>query len=228
MQRVSMMNIVILTVTFLMCIISFYIFFSDLKKHPLSGGEKIEESQISRSAWIYGGLMCCLTMGAAVLFCTLYKDNDLFLTLKRMGLLAVMWPVAYIDYKSMRIPNLFPLAGVIYRVVLFPFELFGGGKAAGLQLLSEVIAAVALLVAALLCSLCMKNAIGFGDIKLLGVMGLLLGLEGIWGAVFLSLVVSFVIAAYLLLSKRKTGKDAIPFGPALVIGTFLSVCLSGM
>ena len=73
-----------------------------------------------------------------------------------------------------------------------------------------------------------KNGIGFGDMKLFIVMGLMLGLDGIWGAVFLALIVSFLIAAFALITKKKTRKDAIPFGPALVIGTYLSICLSGM
>ena len=95
-------------------------------------------------------------------------------------------------------------------------------------LLSEIIAAAALFIAAVLCTLCIKNSIGYGDIKLFIVMGLLLGLTGIWSAIFLSLIVSFVVSVYFLITKKKGRKDLIPFGPALVIGTYLSVCLSGM
>ena len=91
-----------------------------------------------------------------------------------------------------------------------------------------VIAAGALLLASVLCALCLRNSIGFGDMKLFLVMGLMLSLDGIWGAVFLSLVASFFISGYLIITKKKTRKDAIPFGPAIAIGTYLSVCLSGM
>ena len=87
---------------------------------------------------------------------------------------------------------------------------------------------LALLLAAFLCTLLMKNSVGAGDMKLFVVMGLLLGMHGIWGAIFASLIVSFVVAIVLLVSKKKTRKDAIPFGPALVVGTFLSVFLTGM
>ena len=69
---------------------------------------------------------------------------------------------------------------------------------------------------------------GFGDMKLFLVMGLLLGTRGIWGAVFLSLIVIFFISVFALITKRKSRKDLIPFGPALVIGTYLAVYLTGM
>ena len=59
-------------------------------------------------------------------------------------------------------------------------------------------------------------------------MGLMLGLDGIWGAVFASLVLSFLLAVFLLVTKKKSRKDVIPFAPAIVLGTFVSVFLTGM
>ena len=85
-----------------------------------------------------------------------------------------------------------------------------------------------MLLAAVLCGVLIKNSVGFGDMKLFVVMGLLLGTQGIWSAVFLSLIVSFIAAVFLLATKRKTKKDAIPFGPALVLGTYLAAYLTGM
>ena len=97
-----------------------------------------------------------------------------------------------------------------------------------ITVVSEVIATLALLIAMCLCRICIKNSIGYGDIKLFIVIGLMLGLEGIWGAVFMSLLVSFFVALFLLICKKKKRTDSIPFGPAIALGTFLSVFLTGM
>ena len=145
-----------------------------------------------------------------------------------MLLLSVMWPIAYTDFKTMRIPNLFVGYGLVCRAVLLAFEVFWGHPYVWPYFLSELIAAGALLLAAVLCSLIVKGGIGFGDMKLFVVMGLMLGLEGIWNTILLSLLISFVIAVILLISKKKTRKDEIPFGPALVLGSYLSICLFGM
>ncbi|MCD8120004.1 MAG: prepilin peptidase [Lachnospiraceae bacterium] len=189
--------------------------------------EEADNHKSGRPA-VYCILMICITMAISAMFCTLYKDNNIFTSLKRMGLLAIIWPVAYIDFKEYRIPNRIIGLGVLYRLLLIPCELLVEGTAMRYDLLSEGIAAIAILVAAILCTVCMRGSIGVGDMKLFFLMGLLLGLDGIWGAVFLALIISFFVSIFLLATKRKSRKDAIPFGPALVIGTFLSVALTGM
>ena len=95
-------------------------------------------------------------------------------------------------------------------------------------LLSEVIAAGAIFLATVLCKICIKNSIGAGDIKLFLVMGLFLSLDGIWAAMLFSLVVCFFQVIFLLATKRKTRKDSIAFGPAVTIGTLLSIFMTGM
>lgn len=180
------------------------------------------------SALIYSAVCALLTILIAVFFPKVYPDNSVWVNVKRMVLLSIIWPLAYIDFKTLRIPNLFVIYGLVCRVIILAFEIFLGNEYVWQSLLSEAIAAGALLLAAVLCALIIKNGIGFGDMKLFIVMGFMLGLDGIWGAIFLALVVSFFIAAFVLITKKKTRKDAIPFGPALVIGTYLSICLSGM
>ena len=114
------------------------------------------------------------------------------------------------------------------RMIVLVFEMVFERELLASTVISEVIASLALAAAAFLCTLLLKNSIGFGDIKLFIVMGLYLGLNGIWGAVFMALLVSFAVSVVLLLTRKKTRKDMIPFGPAIVIGTYLSVFLTGM
>lgn len=223
------MNLIILPIVCAVAYaISLFLFIMDEKKTMAERKIESNGSKNSLAIYLYSGVMLVLVCVATVLFCTIYKDNNIFISLKRLLILCVIWPIAFIDYKTYRIPNTFIVFGLICRGALLPFEMIFEWNHLWGQLASEVIAAVALLLAAFLCSLCIKNSIGFGDMKLFVVMGLLLGLEEIWSAVFLALILSFILSAYLLISKKKSRKDAIPFGPALVIGTFLSVCLSGM
>lgn len=218
--------------TAVLCLASFLLMIRDMGDHKELFEEKCEKKEnsklLSGSTIVYCSLMFIITVAASFLFCTIYKDNGILMSVKRLALLSMLWPIAYIDYKTYRIPNAFILFGVICRVIILMLELIFESQFVWMTLLSEVIAAVALLLAAGLCALCIKNSIGFGDMKLFIVMGLMLSLNGIWSAIFLSLIVSFFISAFLLITKKKTRKDAIPFGPAIVIGTYLSVCLSGM
>ena len=227
------MTVLLPIITGIASLISFLLMLRDIddqKKALVKEGEYSQAMGVSLSlpALIYSALCIILTVVIAVFFPKVYPDNSIWINVKRMMLLAIIWPIAYIDLKTMRIPNLFVIYGLICRGVILIFEFFFGNPYIWQSLLSEVIASGALLLAAGLCALVIKNGIGFGDMKLFIVMGLMLSLDGIWSAVFLALIVSFFIALFVLITKKKSRKDAIPFGPALVIGTFLSICLSGM
>ena len=64
---------------------------------------------------------------------------------------------------------------------------------------------------------------GFGDVKLMGAIGLFFG----WRSMIVISVLSFLIGAILsialIVSKKKSVKDYIPFGPFIVISTFIMI-----
>ena len=87
--------------------------------------------------------------------------------------------------------------------------------------------AVAFTVACALAALS-PEALGFGDVKLLGLLGLLLGWFG-WGVllagVFLGLLAGAVLSLVLLAARRAGWRTALPFGPPLLTGAALAVAL---
>lgn len=221
---------ILIGITALLSGVSFWLMRMDLQKYyrenPPAEGQP--SGPLGRWGIAYGVVMCLVTVGVAVAFGLMYQGNSFCFSLKRLSLLAVVWPLAFIDAKTYRIPNRFILFGLICWAGIFVTELFVQYDGIWRRLLSGGIAAGALLLAAFLCRLCAKNSVGYGDIKLFAVMGLMLGLEGIWGAIFASLILSFLLAVVLLVTKKKSRKDVIPFAPAIVLGTYLSVFLTGM
>lgn len=156
----------------------------------------------------------------------LYKES-LLINIKLMSLVVFLWPIAYIDYRKKIIPNSILKIMLVLRVFfLIPEMIVFDDR--GHILFSMLIAALAMLVACMICGLIMKGAIGMGDVKLFLIMALFLGLEGIWSAVFCSLIVSFCVAVFSLITKRVKRKDNIPFAPSILIGTYLSIFLTGI
>ena len=202
------------------------LFFLEVKKQKEDLYPKGKKEIVELAAYCVPAIM--LTLGLSVFIAVFYRENTFLFTLKRVVMLALLWPIAYIDLKTNRIPNRFIAAGLILRAVLLAAEFFWARDTVIPALLTEFAASLLLFVAALLCTLIIKNSIGGGDMKLFLVMGLLLGLQGTWGAVFLSLIVSFIAAVVLLITRKKSRKDSIPFGPAVAIGTYLSIFLTGM
>ena len=70
------------------------------------------------------------------------------------------------------------------------------------------------------------SALGFGDVKLLALLGLVLGWFG-WGVlmagVFLGLLVGAVVSVALLVTRRAGWRTALPFGPPLLLGAVLAL-----
>ncbi len=67
------------------------------------------------------------------------------------------------------------------------------------------------------------KAMGFGDVKLAVLMGLLLGLPNILLALFLAFFFGAIIGLMLMVFEGKTLKSEIPFGPFLITGTFIAI-----
>lgn len=68
-----------------------------------------------------------------------------------------------------------------------------------------------------------KKGIGFGDVKLIVPLSLLLGWPKTLVAIFLAFIIGAVFGTILLLLKRAKIKQAIPFGPFLIVGFLLSL-----
>lgn len=66
-----------------------------------------------------------------------------------------------------------------------------------------------------------KEAMGFGDVKLMGALGLYFGLYGIIAVSVLSFLIGAIISIYLLISKKKKTDEYIPFGPFIVIASYI-------
>lgn len=136
-------------------------------------------------------------------------------------LLSVLYPIALEDAKERKIPNRWLTYLLLCRGILFLAEtvffpaLFRENI---IFILSGGVISGAIFFAAYVLS---KHAIGMGDVKLFAVTGMYLGI----GTTYLVMVVSLILSAFyggiLVLGKKKSIKDEIPFGPFAAIGTLI-------
>lgn len=64
--------------------------------------------------------------------------------------------------------------------------------------------------------------LGFGDVKLVFLLGLFLGFPNILVALFLSFTIGAIIGIGLIILKRKKLKSEVPFAPFLVLGSLIA------
>jgi leader peptidase (prepilin peptidase)/N-methyltransferase len=72
---------------------------------------------------------------------------------------------------------------------------------------------------------------GFGDVKLAGVLGLVLGYLSWWAVAigaFTGFLLGAVVGVAVMASGRGNRKTALPFGPFLIAGTLIAVFASNV
>jgi leader peptidase (prepilin peptidase) / N-methyltransferase len=136
--------------------------------------------------------------------------------------------LAGVDLAVHRLPDrvTFPACAAVGAALLADAAVLGTWGALGRAVLA---AAVAFGLAAL-GALASPQGLGYGDVKLLGLLGLVLGWVG-WGAllagVFLGLLTGALVSLVLVASRRAGWRTAQPFGPPLLVGAVLALALEG-
>ena len=68
-----------------------------------------------------------------------------------------------------------------------------------------------------------KEAMGFGDVKLMAALGIYFGLSNIVMITLLSFLIGAILSIILLATKIRKIDEYIAFGPFIVIATFISI-----
>jgi leader peptidase (prepilin peptidase)/N-methyltransferase len=138
----------------------------------------------------------------------------------------------FVDFDHMIIPDSVSIGGMVFGVVastLVP-DLHGQATfTAGL--LKAVVGLVAgfgslWLVGVVGKMVFKKDAMGFGDVKLLGAIGALLGIPGVVYTVLVSSLIGTLVGVALILFGGREWQSRIPYGPYLALGA-LSWVLGG-
>ena len=142
--------------------------------------------------------------------------------IKYLILTPMLLSVVVIDYKLQIIPNRLNLTmfeiGILF-VFLQGMEstniaidgllgmIVGGGIFLFITLIGGLIAG--------------KEAMGLGDVKLMGALGLFFGWVDMLIISVLAFLIGAILSIILIATKKKKTDEYIPFGPFIVIGTFL-------
>ena len=139
-------------------------------------------------------------------------------------LAAIAVALTLIDIDVRRLPNsiVLPSYVVAALLLLLPAAATGDWQA----YLRALLGAAVLFAGYFALAFAYPAGMGFGDVKLAGVLGLYLGWLG-WGELavgaFLGFLLGGVWGVALLLARRAGRKSAIPFGPFMLGGALLAV-----
>jgi len=127
------------------------------------------------------------------------------------------------DSLYMIIPDVFVVALTIFSLLYRLILVMTGSMQARDFLFSLASSIVATLLFFGLWVLTKRKGIGFGDVKFVFPMGLLLG----WPRILVGIMSAFIAGAaygiFVIIAQKKSLKTAVPFGPFLVFGTIFAL-----
>ena len=152
-------------------------------------------------------------------------------TVAYMFLVPMLISAFAIDLKLQIIPNRLTLTifetGLVYTFVK-TLLITGGGIDIFIDSILGMLTGggIFLLITLIGGAIAGKEAMGFGDVKLMGALGLFFG----WLNMILISVMAFLFAAVvsiiILISRKKKISEYIPFGPFIVIATMIPMYVS--
>ena len=129
--------------------------------------------------------------------------------------------IAFIDLNEQIVPDIISLPGIVIGFILSFFVPYISfiNSALGVLVGGGIILIIGLAGSVIF----KKEAMGGGDVKLAAMIGAFLG----WRYIIISLFLGFFLGALagiiLILSKIKSREDTVPFGPFIVLGSFITL-----
>ena len=147
--------------------------------------------------------------------------------------LSLLVLISLIDLEHGLILDVMVFPSIVLLLVLAPFwsdigfpRTFLGDETLIASLANSSLSGLGAFLAFLAIAMINPAGMGGGDIKFAAVLGLMVGFPGILMAIWISAIGGGLIAIGLILTRKKTRKDVMPFGPFMAIGAAV-VLISG-
>jgi len=137
---------------------------------------------------------------------------------------ASLLAISVIDLDHYIIPNrvIYPTLAVTIPLLVVAAAADGSWD----HLRNAAIGGVAGFAVLLAIHVAVPRGMGFGDVRLAGVIGMMLrwlGLRYLFLGLFLAFLLASVIGVALIAARLRSRKDAVPFGPFMALGAVLAV-----
>ena len=195
-----------------------------MNKTVIRAGFSERFSRMSRKTILF--LICSLVLHGLMAVRLAFLGLSALPIIKIMLSLICCAAAAAVDYREKRIPNQLVLTLSGLRLLLIPvdFLVFGGTEGLHLILMSLIGGAVPLMVL-FLFSVLSKGGFGMGDVKLCTAIGFMSGLASVAYPVLFGIILCAVFSVVMMIAKKKTLKDQLPFGPFIYLGMLISIGL---
>ena len=129
--------------------------------------------------------------------------------------------IAFIDLNEQIVPDVISFPGIVIGFIISFFVPYISFVNSALGVL--VGGGIILIIGMAGSIIFKKEAMGGGDVKLAAMIGAFLGWRYITISLFLGFFLGALAGIFLIMSKIKSKEDTVPFGPFIVLGSFITL-----
>ena len=135
----------------------------------------------------------------------------------QLALISTLIVIFFADLRYRIIPDQMLIVAGLVGLMIFIFQ----GNNLSLILFRFAEGLLVALPIYLIYAISSGRAMGFGDVKLSYVIGLIFGIQGGLITLYIAFILGAFVGIYLIASKKKKLKSQIAFGPFITLGSFL-------
>lgn len=150
------------------------------------------------------------------------QERSIFEALRAVSAILGLYYAAVIDWKFQLIPNRYLLGFLVLTLILLGAEAVTDFPGFRTTIVLSLIGSAVCGGIFLLTNLLSHNGLGMGDVKLVFILGLMLGLDDTLAGLLWTFVFSAIAGIILLIRKKAKMKTKIPMGPFFFLGFLFS------
>ena len=167
-------------------------------------------------------LFNCL-VAVYVSYCSMQFGLNFWAVVRINVMAVILSGITITDFKHNIIPNIYIVAGLIIRTLIFIPELVTYEEQRKIIMLSSILGLIITAMVLLVLVFISRSSFGMGDVKILMLVGYTVGLRAVFFSMTVGMVMCMVVAIYYLCTKKKGRKDAIAFGPYIFWGYAITI-----
>jgi len=163
-------------------------------------------------------------LATTVIFALLCWHYGLSAQLGVMAFYACLFIIIFvIDLEHGLILNkvVYPGMVVALLLALYPWPWFS--ESIGMRIAYAALGGAAGFAVFLLIALVSRGGMGWGDVKLAALMGLATGFPLVFLAIIMAAILGGIVAVALMIAKKRTRRQTIPFGPFLALAAMVTL-----
>lgn len=133
----------------------------------------------------------------------------------------IFYRIAIIDYKTKYVDNKLLVLLIIISVISL-------GVDNNLHMIEGILTGIAAYAILAIFSKITRESLGMGDAKVLGLLGVIYGFQGLMSILLVSSIIVFFVSLYLLFKSKDNKNKELPFTPYIYTGLVFMILVSNI